>query len=77
MRAVRVGRDVPGARIAVWVVADLATADGVAVVVEEVADRDVEVLVNNAGFGTYGRFGEAPPVARPGWSLAMWPPWCS
>jgi short-subunit dehydrogenase len=55
----RVGRDVPGARIEV-VVADLATADGVAVVVEEVAGRDVELLVNNAGFGTYGRFGDVP-----------------
>lgn len=40
--------------------ADLLTADGLAVVERRVtdADRCVDLLVNNAGFGTYGRFVE-------------------
>lgn len=42
------------------VVADLATADGVDALLALLADRDVEVLVNNAGFGTHGRFGQVP-----------------
>ena len=42
------------------VVADLATADGVDSLLAHLDGRDVEVLVNNAGFGTYGRFGEVP-----------------
>jgi short-subunit dehydrogenase len=38
------------------VTADLATADGVLTVLRELGDRPVDLLVNNAGFGTYGPF---------------------
>src|SRR5262245_40423033 len=41
------------------VVADLSTASGVSKLLDHVGDRPVEVLVNNAGFGSYGPFAEA------------------
>jgi short-subunit dehydrogenase len=41
------------------VVADLATRTGVATLVTHVGSRAVEVLVNNAGFGSYGPFAES------------------
>lgn len=41
------------------VVADLSTPIGLSALVRHVADRPVEVLVNNAGFGSYGPFAEA------------------
>ena len=42
--------------------ADLTTSDGVAQVEARLADRTapVDLLVNNAGFGTFGRFAELP-----------------
>lgn len=41
------------------VVADLSTRPGLAAVIHHVGDRPIEVLVNNAGFGSYGLFAEA------------------
>lgn len=41
-------------------VADLVKAADVARVEERVAQTDIELLVNNAGFGTYGAFAELP-----------------
>ena len=41
------------------VVADLATRSGVSALIDHVGDRPIEVLVNNAGFGSYGPFAEA------------------
>jgi short-subunit dehydrogenase/uncharacterized protein YndB with AHSA1/START domain len=41
------------------VVADLATRPGVSAVIDHVGERPIEVLVNNAGFGSYGPFAEA------------------
>ena len=41
------------------VAADLSTRSGVSALLEHVGDRPVEVLVNNAGFGSYGPFAEA------------------
>jgi short-subunit dehydrogenase len=38
------------------VIADLATGDGVLTLLSELGDRPVDLLVNNAGFGTYGPF---------------------
>lgn len=38
------------------VAADLATGDGVLTLLRELGDRPVDLLVNNAGFGTYGPF---------------------
>lgn len=40
------------------IVGDLGTKAGVGALAARVQDRVVEVLVNNAGFGTYGRFPE-------------------
>lgn len=57
---VLVGRD--ASRLAgsdgTTLVADLATEDGIAAVAERAAD--VDLLVNNAGFGNPARFGDAP-----------------
>ena len=41
------------------VAADLSTASGVSALIDHVGDRPIEVLVNNAGFGSYGPFAEA------------------
>ena len=41
------------------VTADLATSSGVSALLNHIADRPIEVLINNAGFGSYGRFAEA------------------
>jgi short-subunit dehydrogenase len=48
--AERVGGD------AELVVGDLGTDDGVDALIAQMADREIDVLVNNAGFGTYGPF---------------------
>jgi short-subunit dehydrogenase/uncharacterized protein YndB with AHSA1/START domain len=42
-------------------VADLSTPAGVTALVAHVGDRPIELLVNNAGFGSYGPFAEADP----------------
>jgi short-subunit dehydrogenase len=41
------------------VAADLSTRPGVSALLDRVGDRPVEVLVNNAGFGSYGPFAGA------------------
>jgi short-subunit dehydrogenase/uncharacterized protein YndB with AHSA1/START domain len=41
------------------VAADLSTPSGVSALLDRVGDRPIEVLVNNAGFGSYGPFAEA------------------
>jgi uncharacterized protein len=41
------------------VAADLSTRSGVSALLDRVGDRPIEVLVNNAGFGSYGPFAEA------------------
>ena len=41
--------------------ADLSTGSGVCALLDHVGDRPVEVLVNNAGFGSYGLFANADP----------------
>ena len=43
------------------IAADLSTRSGVSALLEHVGDRPVEVLVNNAGFGSYGPFAGADP----------------
>ncbi|WP_217241042.1 SDR family oxidoreductase [Streptomyces sp. AC555_RSS877] len=54
-----VRRHTPGA-VVETVVADLATESGLELLLTELKSKDVGVLVNNAGFGTYGRFAEVP-----------------
>jgi short-subunit dehydrogenase len=41
------------------VAADLSTRSGVSALLDHVGERPVEVLINNAGFGSYGSFAEA------------------
>ena len=41
------------------VTADLATGGGVVALLRHLGDRPVDLLVNNAGFGTYGPFGRS------------------
>ncbi len=43
------------------VAADLAAPGGVSTLLAHVGDRPIEVLVNNAGFGSYGPFADADP----------------
>lgn len=43
------------------VTADLATGNGVLALLRELGDRPVDLLVNNAGFGTYGTFDQSDP----------------
>lgn len=50
-----------GGRVQVdWLAADLASDDGVDLVEQRLAERPVELLVNNAGVGTGGTFHELP-----------------
>jgi short-subunit dehydrogenase len=52
----------PGPGVKVETVAgDLSTRPGVSALLDHVGDRPIEVLVNNAGFGSYGPFAEADP----------------
>lgn len=48
------------------VVGDLATPSGLEALLEVLGDRPIDVLVNNAGFGTYGPFSDADPARERG-----------
>ena len=52
------------------VAADLSTRSGVSALLDQVGDRPIEVLVNNAGFGSYGPFAESD-VKREGDEVAV------
>jgi len=41
------------------VATDLSTRSGVSALLDHIGDRAIEVLINNAGFGSYGPFAEA------------------
>jgi short-subunit dehydrogenase len=56
----QIRQSAPGVRVET-VAANLATRSGVSALLDHVGDRAVEVLVNNAGFGSYGLFAEAEP----------------
>jgi short-subunit dehydrogenase/uncharacterized protein YndB with AHSA1/START domain len=43
------------------VAADLSTRSGVSALLDHVGDRPIEVLINNAGFGSYGPFADSDP----------------
>src|SRR5262245_14582993 len=53
-----IGRAAPEVKIET-VAADLATEAGLSALLAHVGTRRIEVLVNNAGFGSYGPFAEA------------------
>lgn len=53
-----ISHDAPQVAVEI-VAADLSTSAGVTALLGHVGDRPVEVLVNNAGFGSYGPFAEA------------------
>jgi short-subunit dehydrogenase len=57
----RVLQSVPGCEVQL-VVGDLSTDAGVDDLLAKVEAHPVELLVNNAGFGTYGAFAETDPV---------------
>lgn len=48
------------------VVGDLATAPGLADLVSRLEGRSIEMLINNAGYGTYGAFADADPAREHG-----------
>ena len=56
----RVTAGAPGCAVTL-VTADLATGNGVLALLRELGDRPVDLLVNNAGFGTYGTFDQSDP----------------
>ena len=58
--ALQVRRAAPQVRVET-LVADFSSRCGVAALLDHVGDRPVEVLVNNAGFGSYGPFAQADP----------------
>ena len=56
--AQQIRRDTPLVKVET-VAADLAKPSGVSALLKHVGDRPIEVLINNAGFGSYGPFVEA------------------
>lgn len=56
-RLEKLAQEIGGAEV---IEADLSTPGGVAAVEQRIAKGDVEVLINNAGFGTNGEFAEMP-----------------
>jgi short-subunit dehydrogenase len=55
----QIRRDVPRWVTVETVAADLSTSAGTTALLDHVGDRAIEVLINNAGFGSYGAFAEA------------------
>ena len=53
--ALEIRHAAPGVKVET-VTADLATRSGVLALLDHVGHRPIEVLVNNAGFGSYGLF---------------------
>jgi short-subunit dehydrogenase/uncharacterized protein YndB with AHSA1/START domain len=58
--AQHIRRATPGVKVET-VAADLSIRTGVSALLDHVGGRAIEVLVNNAGFGSYGPFAEADP----------------
>ena len=59
--AQQIRRDSPRVTVET-VAADLSVPSGVSALLDHVGDRPIEVLVNNAGFGSYGPFVDADPA---------------
>jgi len=56
----QIRRSAPSVKVET-VAADLSSQSGVSALLDHVGDRPIEVLVNNAGFGSYGPFAKADP----------------
>jgi short-subunit dehydrogenase len=56
----QIRRAAPGVKVET-VAGDLSTRSGVSALLDHVGDCPIEVLVNNAGFGSYGPFASAAP----------------
>ena len=74
--AQRVGQTAPDVDVQL-VVGDLGTDAGIDALVADLDGRVIDVLVNNAGFGTTARSQSSTPGANTNWSRSTSTRWCA